>query len=148
MTNIENKELTPAQQLKYEKVVKSINQIGKDNILPSSIIDELDELVEALVSDPVKQTKEISKDALNSLIEKLKNEQLQPIEPPAKPNYINIALAANGNLVVRTGDIDRIDYLSNTGRYSLYLKNCDDIYYLTGASYNDLKNILTSGKTQ
>jgi hypothetical protein len=146
MTNIENKELTPAQQTKYDKVVKSINQIGKDNILPSRIIDELDELVEALLSDPVKQAKEINKDALNNLIEKLNNEPLQ-LMPPA-PNYINIALAANGNLVVRTGDIDRIDYLSNTGRYSLYLKNCDDIYYLTGASYNDLKNILTSGKIQ
>lgn len=146
MTNIENKELTPAQQAKYDKVVKSINQIGNDNILPSHIIEELDELVEALVSDPVKQTKEINKDALNSLIEKLNNEPIQPIEPTATPNYISINLAANGNVVVSPKDIERIDYLSKEGRYRLFLKNCDIIYYLTGAAYNDLKNILTTGK--
>lgn len=148
MTNIENKELTPAQQAKYDKVVKSINQIGNDNILPSHIIEELDELVEALLSDPVNQTKEVNKDALSSLIEKIKQEPLQLIPMPQEPKFISIALAANGNVVVRPKEIDRIDYLSKEGRYRLFLKNCDIIYYLTGAAFNDLKSILTSGKIQ
>ncbi len=139
-------ELTRGQQAKYDKVVKSINQIGKDNILPSCLIEELDELVEALLADPANQTKEVNKDALNSLIEKLNNEPLELMPP--KPNYIIVALTGGSEVVVRTENIDRIEYISTTGKYSLYLKNCGDIYYLTGASYNDLRNILTSGKTQ
>ena len=92
----------------------------------------------------------LNEDALYNLIEKI-NTKTRPTPDQRQTNdykFISIALAGGGDLVVKTEDIDRLDYIPRDGRYSLYLKNCDDIYYLTGDSYNHLRDILTSGKTQ
>lgn len=49
-TSRDPKELTPAQQTKYDKVVKDINQMNKTT---ASVIEDLDELVEALLNNEV-----------------------------------------------------------------------------------------------